>query len=147
MASATKTGAVTGSASVTSTGAAAGIRDPAAVVRSKAGAGAGSGASAGAGNAGGRRRTTTVPDAGGGDKSPATPAANDSVLSAKAAAKTRMSSDTATPPASTESVAGSRSTLAQGLAVEVEVGHRDTLGVRAYAAQTIVEKLRIAHHH
>jgi hypothetical protein len=42
------------------------------------------------------RRTTLAPEIGGGkDKSPATPAANDSVLSANAAATTRMSGETA----------------------------------------------------
>ncbi len=40
--------------------------------------------------------TTRVPDVGGGvDKSPATPAAKDNVLSANAAATMRMSGDTA----------------------------------------------------
>ncbi len=43
------------------------------------------------GNAGGIRTTTTGPETGGGfDKSPATPAAKESVLSVKATAHTRI---------------------------------------------------------
>lgn len=61
------------------------------------------------GASGGMASTTLVPDAGRGvDKSPATPAAKDNVLSANAAATMRMSDDPTKAPHSTESALASR---------------------------------------